>query len=69
MGREKRNPKPLDTAAFNTLVKSAAEVIPRHEQHAHAERHWKVVVPAACGRVTVNLDVTPTATIRTPSLR
>ena len=27
MGRDKKNPKPLDSAAFNTLVKTAAEVI------------------------------------------
>src|SRR3954453_21949479 len=39
MGRDKKNPKPLDTAAFLTLVKTAAEVIRRHEQHSHAELH------------------------------
>ena len=59
MGRDKRNPKPLDSAAFNTLVKTAAEVIRRHEQHSHAERHREVVVTVASGRVTVKLDVTP----------
>ena len=58
MGRDKKNPKPLDSAAFNTLVKTAAEVIRRHEQHAHAERHKEVTVAAADGRVTVKLDVT-----------
>ena len=58
MGRDKKNPKPLDSAAFNTLVKTAAEVIRRHEQHTHAERHKEVVVTAASGRVTVKLDVT-----------
>ena len=30
MGRDKRNPKPLDTAAFNTLVKTTSEVARRH---------------------------------------
>jgi hypothetical protein len=59
MGRDKKNPKPLDTAAFNTLVKTAAEVIRRHEQHTQAERHREVVVTAATARVTVKLDVTP----------
>ena len=59
MGRDKKNPKPLDTAAFNTLVKTAAEVIRRHEQHTHAERHKEVTVTAASGRVTVKLDITP----------
>ncbi len=58
MGRDKKNPKPLDSAAFLTLVKTAAEVIRRHEQHTYAERHKEVTVGAASGRVTVKLDVT-----------
>ena len=58
MGRDKRNPKPLDSAAFHTLVKTAAEVIRRHEQQTHAERHRSVTVTVAGGeRVTVKLDV------------
>ena len=36
MGRDKKNPKPLDVSAFNTLVKTASEVIRRHEQQLHA---------------------------------
>ena len=36
MGRDKKNPKPLDVNAFNTLVKTASEVIRRHEQAQHA---------------------------------
>ena len=59
MGRDKKNPKPLDGAAFNTLVKTASEVIRRHEQHTHAERHRELAVTAASGRVSVKLDVTP----------
>jgi hypothetical protein len=59
MGRDKKNPKPLDSAAFNTLVKTAGEVIRRHEQHAHAERHREVTVSGASGRVKVKLDITP----------
>ena len=57
MGRDKKNPKPLDTAAFNTLVKTAAEVIRRHEQQAHADHHKSVTVTARSGRVTVKLDI------------
>ena len=58
MGRDKKNPKPLDSAAFNTLVKTAAEVIRRHEQQTHAERHRSVTVTGSGGeRVTVKLDV------------
>ncbi|MBP8134511.1 MAG: hypothetical protein KAY13_09570, partial [Zoogloea sp.] len=36
MGRDKKNPKPLDVSAFHTLVKTASEVLRRHEQHLHA---------------------------------
>ena len=32
MGRDKKNPKPLDPSAFTTLVKTASEVLMRHEQ-------------------------------------
>ena len=39
MGRDKKNPKPLDVAAFNTLVKTASEVLRRHEQQLHAKHH------------------------------
>jgi hypothetical protein len=58
MGRDKKNPKPLDSAAFNTLVKTAAEVIRRHEQQTHADRHKSVTVTTAgSARVTVRLDI------------
>src|ERR1700747_2780250 len=39
MGRDKKNPKPLDAAAFNTLVKTASEVLRRHEQQLRALLH------------------------------
>ena len=57
MGRDKKNPKPLDTAAFNTLVKTAAEVLRRHEQQLHAQQHQRVVVDGDAGRLTVTLDI------------
>ena len=57
MGRDKKNPKPLDTAAFNTLVKTAAEVIRRHEQQLHATLHKNVAVTVRGQRVTVALDI------------
>ena len=57
MGRDKKNPKPLDSAAFNTLVKTAAEVIRRHEQQTEAQRHRSVTVTAGSARVTVKLDI------------
>jgi len=59
MGRDKKNPKPLDTAAFNTLVKTASEIIRRHEQHLHATLHRQIEVEATQGRVTVMLDIEP----------
>jgi hypothetical protein len=57
MGRDKKNPKPLDTSAFNTLVKTACEVIRRHEQQLHATLHKNVAVSTANGRITVTLDI------------
>jgi hypothetical protein len=59
MGRDKKNPKPLDTNAFNTLVKTAHEVVRRHEQAQHALLHKEVVLMLESGRVTVTLDVVP----------
>ena len=57
MGRDKKNPKPLDSAAFHTLVKTAAEVIRRHEQQTHADHHKSVTVTAGETRITVKLDI------------
>jgi maltose-binding protein MalE len=57
MGRDKKNPKPLDTAAFNTLVKTAAEFVRRHEQQLHATLHQEVIIAGASGRISVTLDI------------
>jgi hypothetical protein len=59
MGRDKKNPKPLDTAAFNTLVKTASEVIRRHEQQLHAQLHKRIPVSTSAGRLTVQFDIVP----------
>ena len=59
MGRDKKNPKPLDATAFHTLVKTAYEVRRRHEQHLHATLHKKVVVVSDGATVTVTLDIVP----------
>ena len=63
MGRDKKNPKPLDINAFNTLVKTASEFVRRSEQQRHAELHQSLEVTARIGghdtRVTVSLDITP----------
>jgi hypothetical protein len=57
MGRDKKNPKPLDATAFSTLVKTAHEVRRRHEQHLHALLHKKVIVSRADGEIVVTLDI------------
>jgi hypothetical protein len=59
MGRDKKNPKPLDAAAFRTLVKTASEVLRRHEQQRHAMLHKNVTVSGQDGDVTVTLDIVP----------
>ena len=59
MGRDKKNPKPLDTPAFNTLVKTAAEFVRRQEQQLHASLHQNIAVTTSQARVTVSLDIVP----------
>lgn len=69
MGRDKKNPKPLDTAAFNTLVKTAAEFVRRHEQQLHAALHQQIEIAHEGGRVNVTLDITPDEEAPTAMLR
>jgi hypothetical protein len=57
MGRDKKNPKPLDINAFNTLVKTASEVVRRHEQHLQATLHKKLTVTANNQQIVVALDI------------
>ena len=59
MGRDKKNPKPLDGTAFITLVKTASEFVRRSEQQLHATLHQSVMVNGKTGRVTVLLDIVP----------
>jgi hypothetical protein len=61
MGRNKKDPKPLDTSAFNTLVKTASEVLRRHEQQLRAQMHKQVRVASADGNdeLDVTLDIVP----------
>ncbi|GBU14628.1 hypothetical protein AwPolaro_00060 [Polaromonas sp.] len=59
MGRDKKNPKPFDAAAFNTLVKTASEFVRRQEQQLHASLHQKITVTARTARITVALDIVP----------
>ncbi len=59
MGRNKVDPKPLDAAAFQTLVKTASEVIRRHEQQLHARLNKQCQIETEAGSVSVRLAVTP----------
>lgn len=59
MGRDKKNPKPLDGSAFITLVKTAREFVRRSEQQLHATLHQSITVAQDSGRITVCLDITP----------
>lgn len=59
MGRDKKNPKPLDVFAFQTLVKTASEVLRRHEHQLHAQLHRKLTVNRENGPIFINLDIVP----------
>ncbi len=59
MGRDKKNPKPLDGNAFNTLVKTASEVVLRHEQYLQALLHKTITVIVSDQPIRVALDVVP----------
>ncbi len=59
MGRDKKNPKPLDAPAFHTLVKTASEVLRRAEQHLHAQLNKEVSVGAGSERIRVALRIVP----------
>lgn len=60
MGRDKKNPKPLDASAFQVLVKTAKDVLQRHENHARALLHRGFSYVRADGqRVRADLDIAP----------
>jgi len=69
MGRDKKNPKPLDTNAFNTLVKTAKEVIRRSEQQRHAELNKNLNVTVGGQRLRVALAILPNEDGATATLR
>ena len=59
MGRDKKNPKPLDVNAFNTLVKTASEVLRRHEQQLHAQLHKNITITLQGERVRITMAIEP----------
>jgi hypothetical protein len=69
MGRDKKSPKPLDVSAFHVLVKTANEVLRRHEQQLHAQLNRNVTVTTAQGRrIRVALSIVPDEDGATASL-
>jgi hypothetical protein len=68
MGRDKKNPKPLDVSAFNTLVKTASEVLRRHEQQLYAQLNRNLTVTVGGHRVRVALAIVPDEEGATASL-
>ena len=46
-----------EQAVHQTLVKTAAEVLRRHEQQLHAMYHKTMTVDAQSGRIKVTLDI------------
>jgi hypothetical protein len=60
MGRDKKNPKPLDASAFTTLVKTASEVLMRHEQAARESmRKSRTISDSQGRRLRVDLEIQP----------
>jgi hypothetical protein len=60
MGRDKKNPKPLDASSFATLLKGANEILARHAQQRRAQLHRSVTAEIPTGeRVRVDCDIVP----------
>jgi len=57
MGRDKKNPKPLDPPSFHTLVKTATEVLSRAEKAIQSRLHREVTCGDDRGRFRVELDI------------
>ena len=58
MGRDKVNPKPLDSAGFATLLKGANDVLRRHEAALRARLHRSITCTTDGGqRVRADLDI------------
>ena len=58
MGRDKKNPKPIDKPAFATLLKGANEVRARHAQQRAAQMHKETTATSPDGqRMIVRLDI------------
>ena len=60
MGRDKKNPKPMDHSSFATIVKTATEILLRHEQSARARLHKSISFTDGEGRaIRFDVDIVP----------
>jgi hypothetical protein len=59
MGRDKKNPKPLDANSFYTWIKTASEVLSRHQQQLRAKLHKSARIQVDGAHVRVELDIIP----------
>lgn len=59
MGRDKKNPKPLNPRDFQTLVKTATEVLERAASALRARLHKTLTLVVDDRRVRVDLDIAP----------
>ena len=60
MGRDKKSPKRIDAFSFATLLKTANEIIARHQQQRRAQLHRQLNIRLDEGvRRRVDLDVVP----------
>jgi hypothetical protein len=57
MGRDKKNPKPLDHSSFHTMVKTANEVLVRAEAATKSRLHRSTTCGDDRGRFRVDLDI------------
>jgi len=57
MGRDKKNPKPLDVSSFAVLLRGANEILARHEQQRRAQLHRSVTAESSEGRRRLDLDI------------
>jgi len=56
---DKKNPKPLDGNAFRTLIKSASEVLRRHQQQLDAILHKYLYLSHEGSDFRINFDIIP----------
>ena len=59
LARDGQDPKPLDQAAFDSLVKTAGEALLRHERQLRAQLRRRMSVCAQDGEWEVILDIVP----------